>query len=106
MLGVDLYLDQQGVDTTTPYGRALLGMAAVFAEFERAMISERTKAGIERARARGKRIGRPPTSRGTISAIRSLRAQGMAMDAISRELKVGKSVSQRICSAYDRENDR
>jgi len=102
-LGVDLYLDQQGVDTTTPSGRALLGMAAVFAEFERAMISERTKAGIERARARGKRIGRPPTRKGTVAAIKTLRAQGVGMDAIARELKVGKSVSQRICAAYDRE---
>ena len=62
-LNVDLYLDQQGVDTTTPSGRALLGMAAVFAEFERAMIVERTKAGMERARARGAQIGRPTGGR-------------------------------------------
>ena len=59
-LNVDLILDRQGVDTNSPAGRALLGMAAVFAEFERAMIVERTRAGMERARARGAQIGRAP----------------------------------------------
>lgn len=102
-LGVDLYLDQQGVDTTTPSGRALLGMAAVFAEFERAMIVERTKAGMERARARGAQIGRPPAGDGVVAAIRSLRGQKMGMDAIARELRCGKGLSQRVCQQYDQE---
>src|ERR1700722_19401417 len=57
--GVDLYLDKQAVDTTTPSGRALLQMAGVFAEFEREMIRERTLAGQARARAEGVRFGRP-----------------------------------------------
>ena len=102
-LGVDLILDRQGVDTNTPAGRALLGMAAVFAEFERAMIVERTRAGMERARARGAQIGRAPTGDGTVAAIRSLRAQGVSMDKIARQLKVGKGVSQRVCQQFDRE---
>jgi DNA invertase Pin-like site-specific DNA recombinase len=102
-LGVDLILDRQGVDTNTPAGRALLGMAAVFAEFERAMIVERTKAGMERARARGAQIGRAPVGDGTVAAIRSLRAQGVSMDKIARQLKVGKGVSQRVCQQFDRE---
>jgi len=102
-LGVDLILEQQGVDTSTPAGRALLGMAAVFAEFERAMIVERTKAGMERARARGAQIGRAPVGDGTVAAIRSLRAQGVSMDKIARQLKVGKGVSQRVCQQFDRE---
>ena len=59
-LGIDLYLHQQGVDTTTPAGKALFQMMGVFAEFERAMIRERVKSGLERAKAQGKILGRPP----------------------------------------------
>jgi DNA invertase Pin-like site-specific DNA recombinase len=58
-VGCDLYLHQQGVDTTTPAGRALFQMLGVFAEFERAIIQERVRAGIARARAEGKHLGRP-----------------------------------------------
>lgn len=91
------------MDTTTPSGRALLGMAAVFAEFERAMIVERTRAGMERARARGAQIGRPPAPDAIVEAIRSLRAQGLGMDRIARQLRCGKGLSQRVCQEYDRE---
>ena len=52
--GVHLYLHQQGVDTTTPAGKALFQMTGVFAEFERAVIQERVRAGLERAKAQGK----------------------------------------------------
>jgi DNA invertase Pin-like site-specific DNA recombinase len=100
-LGVDLYLQQQALDTSTPAGKALLQMSGVFAEFERAMIVERTKAGIERARARGKQIGRPSASEMRVEEIRSLRAQGLGMDAIARKLQCGKRVSQRICKEFD-----
>ena len=58
--GVDFVSLTQGIDTTTPLGRMLYGQLAVFAEFEREQISERTKAGMEAARRRGRRIGRPP----------------------------------------------
>ena len=58
--GVDLYLHVQGLDTGTPSGRAMFAMLGVFSEFERAMISERTRAGMRRAKAAGKHIGRPP----------------------------------------------
>jgi DNA invertase Pin-like site-specific DNA recombinase len=78
-------------------------MAAVFAEFERAMIVERTKAGMERARARGAQIGRAPAGDGIIAAIRALRAQGLGMDRIARELRCGKGLSQRVCTEFDRE---
>jgi DNA invertase Pin-like site-specific DNA recombinase len=60
-LGVNLFLHQQGVDTTTPAGKALFQMMGVFAEFERAMIQERVKAGLQRAKAQGKVLGRPST---------------------------------------------
>lgn len=102
-LGIDLILEQQGVDTSTPAGRALMQMSAVFAEFERAMIVERTRAGMERARAMGKRIGRPPAPDTLVASIRALRSRGMGMDRIARELRCGKGVSQRVCQEYDRE---
>jgi DNA invertase Pin-like site-specific DNA recombinase len=88
-LGVDLYLHQQHVDSSTPSGRALLQMSAVFAEFERAMVLERTKAGLARARAAGKRIGRPRAKGATDARIRQLRAAGMGMVAIARKLRCG-----------------
>ena len=57
--GVDLFLHQQGLDTTTPAGKALFQMMGVFAEFERSMIQERVRAGLKRAKGEGKQLGRP-----------------------------------------------
>jgi Resolvase, N terminal domain len=57
-LGIDLFLHQQGLDTTTPAGKAMFQMMGVFAEFERAMIQERVRAGLARAKSEGKRLGR------------------------------------------------
>src|SRR5947207_9791843 len=59
-LHVDLFLHQQGLDTTTPAGKAMFQMMGVFAEFERAMIAERVRAGLRRAVSEGKQLGRPP----------------------------------------------
>ena len=61
-LRIDLFLHQQGLDTTTPAGKALFHMMGVFAEFERSIIQERVRAGLKRARSEGKRLGRPPLS--------------------------------------------
>ena len=66
-----LFLHQQGVDTTTPGGKALFQMMGVFAEFERAMIQERVKSGLERAMAPGKTLGRPPIDPEKEEAIRA-----------------------------------
>jgi DNA invertase Pin-like site-specific DNA recombinase len=57
--GVDLFLHQQGLNTTTPAGKALFQMMGVFAEFERSMIRERVRAGLKRAKDEGKQLGRP-----------------------------------------------
>ena len=67
--GVDLYLDRQGIDTTTPGGKALFQMMGVFAEFERAMIQERVHAGLARARKQGKTLGRPKVAKKAEQAI-------------------------------------
>jgi DNA invertase Pin-like site-specific DNA recombinase len=58
-VGIDLFLHQQGLDTTTPAGKAMFQMMGVFAEFERAIIQERVRAGLKRAKAEGKQLGRP-----------------------------------------------
>ncbi len=96
--GVHLYLHQQGVDTTTPAGKALFQMTGVFAEFERAMIQERVRAGLARARAQGKKLGRPRVSKSKEDAIRACREAGKGIRATSREVGVSPSVVQRVAS--------
>ena len=95
---VDLYLHQQGIDTTTPAGKAMFQMRGVFAEFERAMIQERIKAGLARARAQGKTLGRPRVSKLIESKIRQSRKKGMGIKRIASDLGVGVSTVQRVIS--------
>ena len=97
--GVDLYLHQQALDTTTPSGRAMFQMMGVFAEFERSMISERVKAGLARAKSNCKQLGRPKVSTGKEASIRKLYSEGMGMIRIGKELGVGTSTVQRVVSA-------
>jgi DNA invertase Pin-like site-specific DNA recombinase len=101
--GADLYLHQQALDTTTPSGRAMFGMMAVFAEFERAMIQERVKAGLARVREHGsksgKPIGRPRIASATEARIHELRGQGMGLRKIAQTLGIGVSAVQRVTGA-------
>ena len=101
--GVDLYLHQQGINTTTPAGKALFQMMGVFAEFEREMIRERVAAGLARAKAHGtktgKPIGRPAVGEEVEERIRELRAQGLGMLKIAKEVGCGVSVVQRVLAA-------
>ncbi len=94
--GVDLYLHQQGIDTTTAAGKTMFQMCGVFAEFERAMIRERVKAGLERARAQGKTLGRPRTPKVIEERIRVARSQGKGIKKIATELGIGVSTVQRV----------
>ena len=96
--GVDLYLHQQGIDTTTPAGKAMFQMCGVFAEFERAIITERVKAGLDRARAQGKKLGRPRKSKKVEDKILSERKKGKGIKTIAKEVGVGVSTVQRIIS--------
>ncbi len=102
-VGVHLYLDRQGVDTTTPGGKALFQMMGVFAEFERAMIKERIAAGIARARKHGTKsgrpIGRPRIPGKTLAAIHAARAQGKGIKRIARDLGVGVGTVQKAVHA-------
>lgn len=94
--GVGLYLHQQGLDTTTPAGKAMFGMLGVFAEFERAMIQERVRAGLARAKASGKTLGRPPLPSDKRAAVRAALEAGRPVRAIMREVGCGHSAVQRI----------
>jgi DNA invertase Pin-like site-specific DNA recombinase len=94
--GVDLYLHQQGIDTTTAAGKAMYQMCGVFAEFERAMIRERVRAGLERARSQGKTLGRPRTPEIVEERIRAARRQGKGIKKIATELGIGVSTVQRV----------
>lgn len=93
---VELYLHQQGIDTTTPSGKAMFQMMGVFAEFERAMMRERVLAGLKRARAHGKRLGRPMISPSKERAIRTDLAAGFGFRRIMARHGVGTSVIQRV----------
>lgn len=94
--GCGLYLHQQGIDTTTPAGKAMFGMMGVFAEFERAMIVERVRAGLARARSQGKTLGRPRVGEDVERRIQALRSQRKGIRAIATELGIGTSVVQRV----------
>jgi DNA invertase Pin-like site-specific DNA recombinase len=94
--GVDLYLHQQGLDTSTPAGRALFQMMGVFAEFERAMIVERVRAGLKRARREGRVGGRPRVNSGVEARIKAALGAGGGIRATATACGVGTSVVQRI----------
>jgi DNA invertase Pin-like site-specific DNA recombinase len=96
---VDLFIHQQGIDTTTPAGKALFGMMGVFAEFERSMIQERVKAGIKRVRANGKRWGRraiTETDPPLCTQMLDLRREGLGMGAIGKRLEVSSRTVWRV----------
>lgn len=100
-IGCDLYLHQQGIDTTTPTGRAMFQMVGVFAEFERTMIQERVKAGIERARKQGKILGRPGIPERKKSIVRGMSGNGKTVRAIARETNLGVGTVHRILKASE-----
>lgn len=90
----------EGIDTSTPLGRMFYQLAAAFAEYERALIRERTRAGIDAARAAGRRIGRPPAlTDEQRDFARRLRAQGEGVATIARVLEVSPSTIRRALTA-------
>jgi DNA invertase Pin-like site-specific DNA recombinase len=94
---VDLFLHQQGLDTQSPAGRAMFQMMGVFAEFERAMIRERVNAGLARARAEGKKLGRPKIATETEKAIaEAIKASKLGMHKIAALHGVGNGTVRKI----------
>jgi DNA invertase Pin-like site-specific DNA recombinase len=94
--GVAIFADKEGMDTSTPHGRAMLQMAAVFAELERHMIRERIVAGLQRAAAQGRKLGRPTVATETEAAIRGRLEAGDGMLKVAKTLGVGVSTVQRV----------
>jgi DNA invertase Pin-like site-specific DNA recombinase len=91
-----LYLHQQGIDTTTPAGKAMFQMVGVFAEFERTLIRERVMAGLARAKAEGKQLGRRKVGPEIERSIRTVLKAGKGIVSTARRLGVGVSTVQRV----------
>jgi len=98
-LKIDLFLRQQGLDTTTPAGKALFQMMGMFAEFERTMIAERVRAGLARARAEGKRLGRPPIATALEKRIREA-TPGRPGVRVAKQFEVDPGTVQRISRPF------
>jgi len=94
--GVDLYLDQQSIDTTTPTGRLMFQICGAFAEFERSMIRQRISAGLSRAKAQGKRLGRPKVSNAVERKAQRHLATGMGILKVAQTLGLGTGTVHRI----------
>ena len=102
--GVRVIVTTQGIDTSTPTGRFSRTILAAVAELERELILERTYAGIAKARAKGKRFGRPPkeTDRGTVEKIAQLRAAGRSWREIAQHVRVTQSRARRLFRAVSK----
>jgi len=97
--GVALVLHEQAIDTTTPAGRMFFQITGSFAEFERAMIRSRIRAGLDRAKARGVRLGRPKTGARVEAAIRARLAAGEGVKKVAKAVCVGNGTVSRIKAA-------
>ena len=95
---IDLYIHQQGLDTSTPTGKMMFQMCGVFAEFERGMIQERVKSGLQRAVASGKRLGRPSVPKVTADKVKQLYKGGMSFRKIAQEVGLHHKTISRLCA--------
>ncbi|MFZ1151647.1 MAG: recombinase family protein, partial [Xanthobacteraceae bacterium] len=94
--GIDLYLHTQGLDTSTPTGKAMFHLLGVFAELERSIVTERINAGIARAKAAGKHCGRPRVSTAVENRISELLRAGVGIITTARKVGVGTGTVQRV----------
>jgi putative DNA-invertase from lambdoid prophage Rac len=95
-LGVGFVSLTEALDLTTPAGRAMAALLAVFAEFEREILRERVRAGLAHARQNGKKLGRPATAPRHASEIRKLHRAGVSKSEIARRLEIGRTSVRRI----------
>ena len=95
-LGVGFVSLTEALDLTTPAGRAMAAMLAVFAEFEREVLRERVRAGLAHARQNGKTLGRPLTAGLQSAQVRKLHRSGLSKSAIARQLSIGRTSVRRI----------
>jgi DNA invertase Pin-like site-specific DNA recombinase len=95
-LGVGFVSVKEALDLTTPTGRAMAALLAVFAEFEREILHERVKAGIAHARQAGKPHGRPPSAVKKSKQVKLLHAKGLSKSEIARRVGIGRTSVRRI----------
>jgi putative DNA-invertase from lambdoid prophage Rac len=95
-LGVGFVSLTEALDLTTPAGRAMAGLLAIFAEFEREILRERTRAGLAHARQNGKTLGRPATAARHTVEVRKLHRAGVSKSEIARQLEIGRTSVRRI----------
>jgi DNA invertase Pin-like site-specific DNA recombinase len=95
-VGVDLYLDQQAIDTTTPMGKLVFQVTGAFGEFERSMIRQRVKAGLKRAVAQGAQLGRPKIDAAIERKAQRLLSDGTGILKTAKTLGIGTGTVQRI----------
>ena len=98
-LGVGFVSLTEALDLTTPAGRAMAGLLAVFAAFEREILGERTRTGLAHARETGKRLGRPATAAVHAAEIRKLHRAGVSKSEIARRVQIGRTSVRRILGA-------
>src|SRR5579872_3089490 len=98
-LGVGFVSLTEALDLTTPAGRAMAGLLAIFSEFEREVLRERTRAGLAHARANGQRLGRPATAAVHAAEIRKLHRAGISKSEIARRVQIGRTSVRRILGA-------
>jgi DNA invertase Pin-like site-specific DNA recombinase len=96
--GVEVFAYKQGLDSSSTSGKMMWQLLSVFAEFERGVIRERVVAGLERAKAKGVRLGRPSNvTQDTPTRVMQLRRRGLNVVQVAKELRVGVSYVSRIC---------
>src|SRR6478736_47798 len=94
--GIRLYCDQQGIDSSTPMGRAMIQLASVFGEQERSILRDRVIAGLQRVRQQGKKLGRPKVSIKVENAIRTHLRAGNGILKVAALVGVGSGTVQRV----------
>jgi putative DNA-invertase from lambdoid prophage Rac len=95
-LGVGFVSLTEALDLTTPAGKAMAGLLAVFAAFEREILQERVRAGLAHARQNGKRLGRPITAARKAGEVRTPYRAGVSKAEIARRLQIGRTSVRRI----------
>jgi putative DNA-invertase from lambdoid prophage Rac len=105
-LGVGFVSLTEALDLTTPAGRAMAGLLAVFAQFERETMRERVRAGLDHARQQGKRLGRPPSAAHQAADVRKLFRQGLSKSEIARRLDIGRTSVRRLLGHIPDRNTR
>ena len=94
--GVDLYLDQQSIDTTTPAGKLMFQVTGAFAEFERSLIRQRIHAGLKRAVDNGKTLGRPLNNPEALDKARQLLSKGLGINKVARQVGLSNTTVARL----------